>query len=150
YRSNPYWLPPPHAVARAFWDAYAHPPAREGDPWLYESLWHSCKIVFWGFFYSAIIGVPLGVLCGTFDVVSHSNEPFIDFIRFMPAPAFSLVCTPLFGIDDAPKIAIIWIGTFFQMVLVVANTTRQFDEGLLEAAQPLGANRRSLLLRVIL
>src|SRR5262249_45363787 len=54
------------------------------------------------------------------------------------------------GIADGPKIAIIWIGTFFQMVLVVANTTRQFDESLLEAAQTLGATKRSLLTKVIL
>jgi NitT/TauT family transport system permease protein len=36
------------------------------------------------------------------------------------------------------------------MVLVVANTTRQFDESLLEAAQTLGADKRSLLTKVIL
>src|SRR5262249_24186688 len=83
-------------------------------------------------------------------VFSQSTEPFLDFIRYMPAPAFAVLCIALFGLDDAPKIAIIWIGTFFQMVLVVANTTRQFDEGLLEAAQTLGANRRSLLMRVLL
>jgi NitT/TauT family transport system permease protein len=56
----------------------------------------------------------------------------------------------ILDINDGPKIAIIFIGTFFQMVLVVANTTRQFDPSLLEAAQTLGATRRSLLLTVIL
>ena len=122
----------------------------KGDPWLHESLWHSCQIIFWGFLASAIIGVPLGILCGTFDLFSKLTEPFIDFIRYMPAPAFGVVCVAILGINDGPKIAIIWIGTFFQMVLVVANTTRQFDVGLLEAAQTLGATRRSLLLKVIL
>jgi len=68
----------------------------------------------------------------------------------MPAPAFAVLCVAILGIADGPKIAIIWIGTFFQMVLVVANTTRQFDESLLEAAQTLGADRRSLLTKVIL
>ena len=51
---------------------------------------------------------------------------------------------------DWPKVAIIWIGTFFQMVLVVANTTRKFDPALVEAAQTLGATKRSLLIKVIL
>jgi len=148
--SNPYWFPPPHEVAVAFWESYTAPPATPGAPRLHQSLWHSCQIIFWGFVYSAIIGVPLGILCGTFDVFSQSTEPFLDFIRYMPAPAFAVLCIALFGLGDGPKIAIIWIGTFFQMVLVVANTTRQFDEGLLEAAQTLGADRRSLLLRVIL
>jgi ABC-type nitrate/sulfonate/bicarbonate transport system permease component len=120
------------------------------DKWLHENLWHSCQIIFLGFIFSAIVGVPLGILCGTFDFFSKLYEPFIDFIRYMPAPAFAVLCTAILGIDDWPKIAIIWIGTFFQMVLVVANTTRQFDESLLEAAQTLGASKRSLLLKVIL
>jgi NitT/TauT family transport system permease protein len=47
------------------------------------------------------------------------------------------------------KIAIIIIGTLFQQVLVVANTVRKVDGGLLEAAQTLGAKRRHLVLRVL-
>src|SRR4029077_9681559 len=47
------------------------------------------------------------------------------------------------------KVAIIFIGTFFQQVLVIANTTRRLDVGLLEAAQTLGATPRQLLLRVV-
>lgn len=122
----------------------------KGDPWLHESLWHSCQIIFWGFLVSAVVGVPLGILCGTFDLFSKLTEPFIDFVRYMPAPAFAVLCTAILGINDGPKIAIIWIGTFFQMVLVVANTTRQFDPALLEAAQTLGATKRTLLTKVIL
>ena len=120
------------------------------DPWLHQSLWISCKTIFWAFFLSAMLGIPLGILCGTFDFFSKLNEPFIDFVRYMPAPAFGVACMAILGINLGPKIAIIWIGTFFQMVLVVANTTRQFDPALLEAAQTLGASKRSLLLKVIL
>jgi NitT/TauT family transport system permease protein len=46
--------------------------------------------------------------------------------------------------------AIIFIGTFFPLVLVVANTTRLLDPALIEAAQTLGATRRRLVTRVIL
>ena len=60
------------------------------------------------------------------------------------APAFGVLCVAILGIADGPKIAIIWIGTFFQMVLVVANTTRQFDDSLLEAAQTLGVELLSV------
>src|SRR5690606_19295470 len=48
------------------------------------------------------------------------------------------------------KIAIIFIGTFFQQVLVVSNTTRKLDPALLEAAQTLGASRPALLFRVVI
>ncbi len=149
YRANPVFLPAPHEVARAFYTAFKTEPS-EGEPWLHEALWHSIKIIFYGFITSAIVGVPLGILCGTFDLFSKLFEPFVDFIRYMPAPAFGALCVAVLGIDDGPKIAIIWIGTFFQMVLVVANTTRQMDVGLLEAAQTLGAKRYKLLTKVIL
>jgi NitT/TauT family transport system permease protein len=149
-RVNPIYLPAPHEVAKAFYIAFTTPPYSPGDLWLHQSLWHSIQIIFWGFVTSAIVGVPIGVLCGTFDAASKFFEPVIDFIRYTPAPAFSGLCLAMFASDDGPKIAIIWIGTFFQMVLVVANTTRQMDMGLLEAAQTLGANRFRLLTRVII
>jgi NitT/TauT family transport system permease protein len=148
-RVNPVYLPAPHEVARAFYVAFTTPPYSPGDLWLHQSLWHSIQIIFWGFVTSAVVGVPIGVLCGTFDSASKIFEPVIDFIRYTPAPAFSGLCLAMFVSDDGPKIAIIWIGTFFQMVLVVANTTRQLDIGLLEAAQTLGASRVRLLTNVI-
>jgi NitT/TauT family transport system permease protein len=117
---------------------------------MFERYKHSLRIVFLGFFLAAAIGVPIGVLCGTFDFFSRLFEPFIDFFRYMPAPAFSTLLVAVFLAHDAPKIALVFIGTFFQLVLVVANTTRQLDASLLEAAQTLGAKNTTLIRRVIL
>jgi NitT/TauT family transport system permease protein len=147
--ANPVFLPAPHEVGRALYTAFRTPPLRRGDPWLHESLWHSVQIIFWGFASAAVIGVPLGVLCGTSNLLSRLIEPFVDFVRYMPAPAFGALAVAVLGINDAPKIAIIFIGTFFQMVLVVANTTRLLDASLLEAAQVLGAKRRRMVFNVI-
>lgn len=148
-RSNPIFLPAPHQVATSLVTAYTTPP-RKGDKWLHEAMWGSMQVIFWGFILSTAIGVPLGILCGTYNLFSRILEPFTDFIRYMPAPAFGALMIALFGLYDAPKIAIIFIGTFFQMVLVIANTTRLLDKGLLEAAQTLGASDRQLLTRVVL
>jgi NitT/TauT family transport system permease protein len=150
FRSNPVFLPPPHAVARALATAFVTPPVRKGEPWLHESLWHSLTIILWGFSAAALLGVPVGVLCGTFSFFSRLVEPFVDFIRYMPAPAFGALMVAVCGINDGPKIAIIFIGTFFQLVLVVANTTRLTDRALLEAAQTLGARGRHLVTHVVL
>ena len=81
--------------------------------------------------------------------MSRLTEPFIEFFRYLPAPAFGALAVAVLGIYDAPKVAIIFIGTFFQQVLVVANTTRRLDGGLIEAAQTLGASRRQLLFKVV-
>jgi NitT/TauT family transport system permease protein len=149
-RVNPIYLPAPHEVASAFYTAFTTEPERRGDFWLHESLLHSCRIIFWGFFYAALLGLPLGVLCGTFPLIAQLFEPFVDFVRYMPAPVFGALAVAIFGLADAPKITIIFIGTFFQMVLVVSNTTRQVDAALLHAGQTLGASTRQLLTHIVL
>jgi NitT/TauT family transport system permease protein len=148
-RANPVFLPEPHAVARAFYTAFTTEPKLRGDVWLHESLWRSIKTIFWGFVISSAVGIPLGILCGAYALWSRLSEPVIDFIRYMPAPAFGALAVAVLGINDAPKIAIVFIGTFFQQVLVVANTIRRVDPMLLEAAQTLGARGRQLVLNVI-
>lgn len=150
YRSNPIYLPAPHEVAKAFYTAFTTEPQRRGDYWLHESLWHSCQIIFWGFFYAALFGLPLGILCGTFSLFSRLIEPFVDFVRYMPAPVFGALAVAVVGLQDAPKITIIFIGTFFQMVLVIANTTQLVEKSLLQAAQTLGASNRQLLTHVVI
>ena len=148
-RANPVFLPAPHKVAQAFYTAFTTEPRLRGDVWLHESLWRSIKTIFWGFVISSAIGIPLGILCGAYALWSRLSEPVIDFIRYMPAPAFGALAVAVLGISDAPKIAIIVIGTFFQQVLVVANTIRRTDPTLLEAAQTLGCRGFRLVSHVI-
>lgn len=147
---NPVYLPAPHKVVRAFYTAFKTPPRLQNEPWLHESLGHSIRTIFLGFLFSSIVGLPLGILCGSYRFFAKLQEPFIEFFRYLPAPAFGALCVAILGIDDAPKIAIIFIGTFFQQVLVIANTVRKVDPALLEAAQTLGARGIRLMTKVII
>jgi len=148
--ANPIYLPAPDQVAKAFYTAFTTEPQRRGEKWLHESLWQSIQVIFWGFFLSSLFGVPLGILAGTYDAFSRLHEPFIEFFRYLPAPAFGALAVAILGINEGPKIAIIFIGTFFQQVLVVANTTRKLEPSLLEAAMTLGARRLNLLFKVVI
>ena len=147
--ANPIYLPAPHEVVTAFYTAFTTEPKRRSEKWLHESLWDSIQVIFLGFFISSLIGVPLGIVAGTYDFFSRLFEPFIEFFRYLPAPAFGALAVAILGIHHAPKIAIIFIGTFFQQLLVIANTTRKLDPALLEAAQTLGAKNHSLLFKVV-
>ena len=149
-RANPVFLPAPHEVVRAMVTGFTTKPLRTDEPWLHQSLWHSIQVIFWGFLVSSVLGLPLGILCGAIPAISRLNEPFIEFFRYLPAPAFGALAVAVFGIHDAPKVTVIFIGTFFQQVLVIANTTRRVDPALLEAAQTLGASKRQLLFRVVI
>lgn len=148
--ANPIYLPAPHEVAKALYTGFTTAPEQRDGKWLHESLWHSIQIIFWGFFISSLIGVPLGILCGTYTAISRLFEPFIEFFRYLPAPAFGALAVAILGIYDGPKIAIIVIGTLFQQILIIANTTRKLDYSLLEAALTLGTSKLKLLLHVII
>jgi NitT/TauT family transport system permease protein len=148
--ANPIYLPSPGEVLKAFYTSFKTPPPTKDGQWLHQSLWHSIQIIFWGFFISSLFGVPLGILCGAYAAVARLNEPFIEFFRYLPAPAFGALAVAILGIYDGPKIAIIVIGTFFQQVLIIGNTTRKLDPALLEAALTLGTRSRQLLTRVVI
>jgi NitT/TauT family transport system permease protein len=147
--ANPSYLPAPHDVLATGWYNFT---ARGelGQLSLFNRLLISVRIVFTGFFLSCVVGVPIGIFCGTYAVCSKVSEPFIDFFRYMPAPAFSTLLVAIFGAHDEPKVALVFIGTFFQMVLVIAKTTRQLDHGLLESAQTLGAKPHQLFTHVVI
>jgi NitT/TauT family transport system permease protein len=149
-RANPVYLPAPDEVAVAFYTAFVTEPKRRSEQWLHQSLWHSITIIFWGFLLSSLIGIPIGILCGTFAAFSKLQEPFVEFFRYLPAPAFGALAVAILGIHDGPKIAIIFLGTFFQQVLIISNTTRKLDTSLIEAALTLGANKMQVLFRVVI
>ena len=102
-----------------------------------------------GFLLSAVIAVPLGLFIGTFRAVQALLEPLTDFIRYMPAVAFIPLVMLWVGIDESAKIAIIFIGTFFQMVLMVAEDVRRVPMAQIEAAQTMGATRGELIEKVL-
>lgn len=147
---NPIYLPAPHEVAKALVTAFTTAPLQADAPWFHESLWRSIKLVFTAFFISSLIGLPLGIICGFSNRISLLTESFVEFFRYLPAPAFGALVVAILGINDAPKVAIIVIGTLFQQILIIANTTRLVDLSLIEAGFTLGTNKIKSLFYVVI
>ncbi len=148
--ANPIYLPAPHEVAMALVTAFTTPPTQAGSPWFHQNLWHSIQLVFSAFFISSVIGIPLGILCGFSKTISQTIEPFVEFFRYLPAPAFGALAVAILGINYAPKIAIIVIGTLFQQILIIANTTKMVDKSLIEAGFTLGTTKINSLFHVVI
>ena len=131
----------------ATWDALFEM-ADSGELW--TDFRASLERVGIGYGISITIGVALGVLIGSFRSAEAFLEPQVGFLRYIPASAL----TPLFliwmGIDEAPKIALIVVGTVFYNVLMVADVAKAVPSQMINAAYTLGARRLTVLRRVIL
>ena len=71
--SNPVYLPAPQEVIAAGWLDFNTVP-ENGMATMWERYRHSLTIIFWGFFYSCLFGIPLAILCGSFDFFSKQGS----------------------------------------------------------------------------
>jgi NitT/TauT family transport system permease protein len=103
-----------------------------------------------GFLIAAAIALPLGVVMGAYKPVEAFFEPFVSFARYLPASAFIPLLILWAGIGEAQKLAVIFIGSFFQLVLMIAVTVGNTRRDLVEAAYTLGSSDASLIKRVLI
>lgn len=115
---------------------------------------HDIAMTVWrvvgGFLIAAAVALPLGVAMGAYKPIEAFFEPFVSFARYLPASAFIPLLILWAGIGEAQKLAVIFIGSFFQLVLMIAVTVGNTRRDLVEAAYTLGVSDRSLVLRVLI
>ncbi len=102
-----------------------------------------------GFVIAAVLAVPLGVAMGAYKPVEAFFEPFVSFARYLPASAFIPLLILWAGIGEAQKLAVIFIGSFFSLVLMIAVTVGNTRRDLVEAAYTLGSSDGSVVRRVL-
>jgi NitT/TauT family transport system permease protein len=103
-----------------------------------------------GFALAALIAVPIGVLMGAYKPIEAFLEPFVSFARYLPASAFIPLLILWAGLGELQKLLVIFIGSVFQIVLMVAVTVSGVRRDLVEAALTLGARDRGILSRVLI
>lgn len=136
------FLPAPGVV----WDAFLSY-AQTPDFWDYVGI--SSYRVLMGYLITCLIAIPLGILAGTFKLFEAIIVPVTEFIRYMPATAFIPLIIVWIGLGESAKIAVIFVGCFFQMVLIVADNARNISMDLLQASYTLGATRLQVLRKVL-
>lgn len=102
-----------------------------------------------GFTLSSLCAIPIGLMMGSFRSIRALLEPLFGLMRYMPAPAFIPLLILYQGIDEEPKITLIFIGTFFFNALMVMDTVKFVPKELIEATYMLGGNRVATVLQVI-
>lgn len=139
---DPMFLPSPEAVVGALVE-------QSGNGELWSDIAVSVYRIFVGFVLATVLAVPIGTLMGVNARVEAALEPLMDFIRYMPVVAFVPLTIVWAGIDDGQKFLIIWMGTFFQQVLMVADAVRRVPVGLVCLGETLGLGRIAMLARIV-
>ena len=141
--AEPDFLAPPHAVALAGWE-------RAADASLFRHIGASLTVVLSGFALASALAVPIGILTGSFAAVAAVVEPVAGFMRYIPVSALIPLLILWIGIDIEQKIAVIFLGTFFQQLVLFADVSARVGKDLIDCAYTLGADRRQAVWRVLL
>lgn len=137
------FLPKPHRVLLAIVDMH-----REGILLAYT--WDSIYRVMVGWSLAVAAAVPLGLFIAASRCGAAVCAPVLEFARYLPVVALVPLTLLYFGIGDGQKFAVIFLGTFFQLVLMVADSVSAVPTDLGRAAATLGASRSQVHRLVLL
>jgi NitT/TauT family transport system permease protein len=137
------FLPAPHRVVQTAVELVS-----DGTLWIHVRA--SCFVIFTGFALASILAIPLGILMGSFALVEALLEPIIDFVRYLPVSAMIPLLILWVGIDYEARIAVIFIGTFFQQMILIADVSAHVSRDLLDVSYTLGAGRGQVVSRVLI
>lgn len=103
-----------------------------------------------GFLISTAFALPIGILIGSYRAWEAAIEPLVDFIRYMPVVAFVPLTILWTGTGDTQKFLIIFIGTFFQQVLLVMDNVKSVPRDFINLGRTLQMPETRILTRIIL
>jgi NitT/TauT family transport system permease protein len=140
---NPIFLPSPGDVVRA-----AYKMTADGSLWVNTKA--SVFVILMGYLLSTMIAVPLGIVMGSFKIVEALIEPITGFVRYLPVSAMIPLLILWVGIDWKEKVAVIFIGTFFQQVILIADVSANVSKDLVDVSYTLGAGHGDVVRRVLI
>jgi NitT/TauT family transport system permease protein len=139
---GPLFLPAPGAVWRRLLEL-------AGNGQLWEDSRVSIYRILAGFLIASVLAVPIGVLIGCYRFWEAAIEPLVDFIRYMPVVAFVPLTILWTGTGDTQKFLIIWIGTFFQQVLLIMDNVKRVPWDFIDIGRTLELPERQILTRIV-
>jgi NitT/TauT family transport system permease protein len=137
------FLPGPLDIVRAFDQLF-----RQGAIW--NDIWVSGQEVVYGFGLAIVVGLPLGLLMGWYRRLNYALDPFISFFQSAPRIALLPLLIIWLGIGIWSKIAVIYLGAFFPIVINTMAGVRNLDPALIKAARSFGASDAQIFLTLAL
>lgn len=140
---SPIFLPPLRAVGEEL-------VAQSQSGTLWQDVGASVYRITLGWLLATALALPIGILMGNFRFFEGLLEPFIDLVRYMPAVAFVPLTILWLGVGDNQKFAIIFIGTFFQEVLMIMDNVKNVPRDMIQVSYTFGLTKWEILWHVVL
>lgn len=135
---QPFFVPTPTAVLETL-----RAEMTTGNLW--EHIAVSCFRATLGFLLAALLAYPVGAFMGISKIFANLMEPFNDLIRYMPVPAFIPLLILWFGVGLTTQISVIFIGTFFQLTIMVQDAFASVQREYLETGRSLSFSKTEML-----
>jgi len=136
-------VPTPVEVGRAFGSELA-------SGRLFDDAIASLFRVAWGFVTAVVTAVPLGLVVGRYTTTRAAVLPWVNFFRSLSPIAWIPFAIIWFGVGDPPAIFIIFLATFFQIVLATAAAAAAVPRVYYRVATELAMTPREVLFQITL
>ena len=117
---------------------------------LFTDIFASLRRVLTGFALGVALAIPVGFLMGWYKVARALIEPYVQFFRMIPPLAVIPLAIVTMGIDEAPKIFVIFLASFLSCVVATYQGVISVDRTLINAARVLGARDGTIFARVVI
>ena len=140
---NPLFTSSPSRIVAAAIEMFA-------DESFYGHLEVSAEEFFSGFGLAIVVGVPLGILMGWYSRVNAILEPFVSALYATPRIALLPLVVIWFGIGIASKVAIVFLGAIFPILVNTITGVRTIEADFIKVARSFDATDRQMFLTVVL
>ena len=144
---KPLFLPKPQAVFQQF---YEYLTGQANDKPLWQHFAASMFRVFSAFALACITAIPIGIAMGMSRVARGIFDPPLEFYRPLPPLAYLPLIIIWFGIDELPKVLLIFLSCFAPLALAARSGMRSASQEQINAAYSMGASYMQVIRHVIL
>ncbi|MHB8322842.1 MAG: ABC transporter permease [Candidatus Dormibacteria bacterium] len=141
YLIAPFFLPSPTEIAAAFRQLI-------GNGMLERDTSISLLRILSGWILGSLVGAPVGFLVGTSRFAKAALDPFVHFLRFVPALALVTLFMAWFGVGEASKVILIMYAVGFLVTVTTATGVASIADDKVSAARCLGSTGLDLIVRV--
>ena len=144
---KPLFLPSPQAVGLQFWE-YVTGVANDKPLW--QHFVASMGRVFAAFALAVVTAVPVGIAMGMSRVARGIFDPPLEFYRPLPPLSYLPLIIIWFGIDELPKVLLIFLSCFAPLALAARSGMKSASQEQMNAAFSMGATYTQVIRHVIL